>query len=255
MCDTCVDVWKLSLACSEANLLVAQEILSFEEKQRAGGIGSIATRNAFILARAALRCLLGLYQDCNPSLVQFTYELEGKPRLLGEAVQSFSASRSGTIAAFAFSSNTSVGIDVERLRPIPGMSRVIERMFSADEKRQIQGFDPKRHQQAFFAAWTRKEAYAKAIGQGILTPFNEFSVDLNPDEPRPEIRFPAGAASATHWVLHDLSISQEYAAALAYSGSERAISIVDAGSVNQLLQPHFAESAAEFPRSIRNSLP
>jgi 4'-phosphopantetheinyl transferase len=113
------------------------------------------------------------------------------------------------------------------------MDRVVERMFSPAEKRQLELSDDEMRLRAFFACWTRKEAYAKAVGEGILTPFDQFSVDVNPDEAKPEIRFEMGQ-EVNDWLLHSLRFGDEYAAALAYRGAERTITVYDAGSVGEL---------------------
>jgi 4'-phosphopantetheinyl transferase len=233
--DSCVDVWKVSLGCSEADLAHAHQILSLDEQRRAAQIGSKPMRSAFIGARAALRSLLGLYLHRMPSTIRFTYEAHGKPGLCGDAGVRFSAARSGEVAAFAFCSKMDVGIDLERFRILPSMDRVVERMFSPGERQQFHLLPSEQKQRAFFACWTRKEAYAKATGQGILTRFDNFSVDADPDEPKPEIRFDGIPTAAEVWVLHDLRLADEYAAALAYQGAERTISIFDAGTLNHLI--------------------
>lgn len=62
-------------------------------------------------------------------------------------------------------------------------------MFSPGEQQQLHLLPPEQQQRAFFVCWTRKEAYAKEAGQGILTRFDSLSVDADPDEPKPDIRF------------------------------------------------------------------
>ena len=241
--DACVDIWKVPLAGSEADLVQAHGLLSPDEKQRADRIGSLPMQRTFTSARAALRCLLGHYLDCSPETVGFEYEPGGKPRLRGHAGICFSSTHSGIVAAFAFCTNSPVGIDVERLRTISNMDRVIERMFSPGEKRQISLLAPELQQRAFFACWTRQEAYAKATGEGILAPFDQFSVDLNPEESNPEIQFD-GVLTNGEWVLHDLRLGDEYASALAYRGAKRHHSIFDAGSLSQLLSINGARPPA-----------
>ena len=231
---SCVDVWKVRLTCSEECRAQAVDILSRDERERAAHMGLADMRQAFEMARAALRSLLAVYLHRPPGTISLIREGYGRPRLQGDDGICFSATRSGDLAAFAFSTQTEIGIDMERRRTIANMDRVIERMFSPAEKRQLELLPPAMRQLAFFACWTRKEAYAKATGKGILTPFHEFCVDANPDEAKPAIRFEFAPADE-HWTLHDLRLNDECSAALAYRGVERAISIFDGGSVTQVL--------------------
>ena len=232
--DSCVDVWRVDLASCEEGLERWQTVLTPDEARRAAGIGSESMRRAFVLARAALRLLLGRYLVLEPGKIQLSCETRGKPVLSGHPETCFSASRSGSVGAFAFCLNTRVGIDLEELRMVPQMQRVIERMFSPCERRQLAGFGPEERQRAFLSCWTRKEAYAKALGDGLLTSFDRFCVDANPEELRPTIHFDEGPAPEEEWCLHDLRLGNAHAAAVAYRGAERTLSIYAAGSVDAL---------------------
>jgi 4'-phosphopantetheinyl transferase len=231
--DSCVDVWKVSLTGSDEDFTRANGMLSVDEKERAARIGSVRMQRAFVLARAGLRSLLGHYIRQAPDAICFSCEPQGRPRLCGDNGIYFSATRSGELAAFALCASPSIGIDIERRCTVAHMDRVVERMFSPAEKRQLEPLDHEMRLRAFFACWTRKEAYAKALGEGILTPFEQFSVDVNPNEAKPEIRFEMGQ-EVNDWVLHDLRFGDEYAAALAYRGAGRTITVYDAGSVGEL---------------------
>src|SRR5215472_2223967 len=240
--NSCVDVWKVPLCWTTAGFEHLAGLLSKEEAERASQIGSKPMRDTFIVARAALRCLLGRYLHCAPSTIGFSCQLHGKPRVSADTSLCFSASRSGNLALFAFSENTALGIDIERLRFVPHMERVVERMFSPDEKLQLHHLPRYEQERAFFACWTRKEAYAKAIGSGLLTPFENFSVDVTPDEPRPRIRFEDSPAAPQSWILHSLSGADGYAAAIAYHGTERTLSTFNVNSADELIAGGLVDS-------------
>jgi 4'-phosphopantetheinyl transferase len=82
----------------------------------------------------------------------------------------FSISRSGSLAAYAFSHGPCVGIDVEAIRAVPEADAIAERHFPAAERAAYARLAPRQRPQAFFVGWTRTEALAKALGEGLSLP-------------------------------------------------------------------------------------
>lgn len=94
------------------------------------------------------------------------YEPNGKPFFPAYPETAFSLSHSGMIAALAVSSRR-CGIDVEEIRAEKESFRLItEKYFTEEERTRVyqHGFDPS----AFSGIWTRKEAYVKMTGSGIM---------------------------------------------------------------------------------------
>ncbi len=58
----------------------------------------------------------------------------------------------------------SVGIDLEHVRPMPEAEKLPKRFFSPREHSVIASLPAEQKQEAFFRAWTCKEAYLKASG-------------------------------------------------------------------------------------------
>ncbi len=88
--------------------------------------------------------------------------------LLADEAMRFSVSHSGEIALFAFSEAREVGVDIEALRPIESADTIAAHILSRGELRAYAAARDK--VAAFLRFWTRKEALAKALGDGLSIP-------------------------------------------------------------------------------------
>ena len=57
------------------------------------------------------------------------------------------------------------------------------KFFSPAEVDEILALDADARPPAFFACWTRKEAFIKALGTGLSMPLNRFQVTVRADQP------------------------------------------------------------------------
>jgi 4'-phosphopantetheinyl transferase len=73
-------------------------------------------------------------------------------------------------------------------------------------------------QEAFFACWTRKEAYLKAKGEGLSLGLDQFEVSVVPGEPAALLSIKGDPKKASHWSLKDLNPGPGYVGALAVKG-------------------------------------
>jgi 4'-phosphopantetheinyl transferase len=71
---------------------------------------------------------------------------------------------------------------------------------------------------AFFACWTRKEAFIKAVGEGLSMPLDRFDVTLRPGEPARLLATRGDPAQASRWTLRELDPWPGWLAALAVEG-------------------------------------
>jgi len=96
----------------------------------------------------------------------------GKPYLKDYSGLHFNISHTRGIMVCAVSER-SVGIDVERVRPL---NRRIASRFFTDKERQYIFASQEGQDKRFCEIWTRKEAYVKWNGKGMALPFNSFDV-------------------------------------------------------------------------------
>ena len=84
----------------------------------------------------------------------------------------FNLSHSHDLALYAFTLQRRIGIDLEQLRPISMAEQIAKRYFSSQENAVFSKLSQMQKQEAFINGWTSKEAYVKAIGEGLALPLN-----------------------------------------------------------------------------------
>nr|ASV46661.1 hypothetical protein [uncultured bacterium] len=95
----------------------------------------------------------------------------------------FNVSHSGEMALYAFARGRELGVDVEEVRRMEDGLHIAERFFSQAEVAVFRSLPEEIRDDAFFNCWTRKEAYIKAVGEGLSFPLHVFDVSLAPGEP------------------------------------------------------------------------
>ena len=226
-----VHVWRASLEISEPEFHRIAPALSSDEQSRAERFRSPSDRRAFLVSRAVLRTILGRYAVEDPAKLSFTSDKHGKPALrafkptgnplAGAEAQwlRFNATHSHGLALYAVARGREVGVDIERIQPELATWQVASEFFAASEIHALRKDDDELNVPAFFACWTRKEAYLKARGSGLATPLNSFAVPVEPALEQPAIM----ADGSALWSLRSLDAGEGYAAACAAEGSDWAL--------------------------------
>src|SRR6184192_671852 len=161
-------------------------LLSDLERARVGRFAFEPDRNRFIVARALLRQLLAARLGVRPEAVELASGARGKPALAGRFATSdlrFNVSHCKDVAVYALSSGREVGVDVEAVRTLPDADDVAARWFSPREYATYRALEPGDRALGFFQCWTRKEAFIKALGEGLYHPLDRFDVSFAPGQP------------------------------------------------------------------------
>ncbi len=212
-----IHVWRIRLVISPARHMLLRSFLSEEEKARAARFHFDRDRSRFIVAHGTLRELLAYYLRISPPEVKFRYEQHGKPALDLESrtkVLNFNLSHSSDLALCGVGWNRKIGIDIEKVEEHFGGEELARRYFSVSEAESLLSLPLKLQAASFFNCWTRKEAYVKARGDGLLLPLDSFDVTLAPGVPG---RFLRGVDQ--DWQLVAFSAALGFPAALVYNGS------------------------------------
>ena len=151
--------------------------LSPDELEHASRFVHERDAHAYIISHAYLRRVLAQQLACKPLDLVFEKNAQGKP-LLPESPIQFNLSHSGDYALIALS-DALVGIDIERHKPAKDVLAIAQRYFTSAEYLYIKDQDDQNNISTFYDIWSMKEAYVKALGEGIAYGFNRFSV-INP---------------------------------------------------------------------------
>ena len=216
-----VDVWRIDLAGQGYGIHRYRCLLSQDEIQRADRFHFERHRRRFTVARAAMREILGRYTDAAPQKLVFSYGAKGKPELSGQPGKSsirFNLSHSDEVALLAVARSLTLGIDIEFVNPEVATEEIAERFFSASEVDILRAVPPTERAAAFFSCWTRKEAYIKALGEGLSVPLDSFEVAFGPGVAAALLEVRVDPDEVKRWSMYDIQIVQGYKAALVVEG-------------------------------------
>ena len=170
----------------------------------------------FSIARGWLRRLLSRYLHVPGEEIAFDYGARGKPGIRSPATElRFNVSHSHGRALFAFAQGREVGIDVEAGARLGDDWRgLVRRVFSEREQAELLALPAGQQRAGFLNGWTRKEAYLKATGLGIVAGLQSIEVTLGSGNNVELLAGPAG----TDWSLRDLRSDGDFATALVVEG-------------------------------------
>jgi 4'-phosphopantetheinyl transferase len=216
-----VDVWSASLEPPPRLEAHLSGYLSPDEKERAERFVFPRDRDRFVAGRAFLRLLLAQYLGVEPQALRFRYGPNGKPALADERSDlHFNLAHSGPLAMCALARGSELGVDLERLRPLPDAEGVVRSAFSPREAARFRSLPETARLRAFYEGWTRKEAFLKALGHGLARPLDSFDVTLGPGEPPRLLRTLGDPAEAGRFSLHAVDPESGYVGAIAIPGND-----------------------------------
>ena len=207
-----VHVWTTRLNATPSQIESLGSTLSQDEHERAGRFRFERHRAAFVAARAALRGILGGYLGIAPRLVLFEYGPYGKPGLATGSLQ-FNAAHSGDLVVVGVTRRHRIGVDVEHRRELEYLA-LAEHFFAPPEITDLHSLPDGERPDGFFNCWTRKEAYVKALGEGLSFPLDQFAVTLRPGMAPALLWSSHGSAESSRWEILNVSSEPDYIGAV-----------------------------------------
>lgn len=198
-----VHIWRTGLDVTDDMLESYRQLLSSDERERAQRFVFERDRRRYSVARAVLRHLLAAYLQVAAGDLVFTYEKHGKPVLAWphNATIAFNLSHSNEWAVYGFTQHGRIGIDIEYHRSIKDLHQLAASIFCEQELVALHAVPTQQQQATFYAGWTRKEAFIKALGQGLAFPLKQCAVSLAPGEPARMLH----PAEVQHWHMASFS--------------------------------------------------
>ncbi|MBW4664812.1 MAG: 4'-phosphopantetheinyl transferase superfamily protein [Chroococcus sp. CMT-3BRIN-NPC107] len=203
-----VHIWRSTLNLPREKVEILAQTLSADELKRAQKFHFEQDRQRFMVARGLLRTILGNYLAVPAALLEFNYGQHGKPAIRDTFLR-FNLSHSENLVLYAITRDRNLGIDLEFIRPMKEAEQIAKRYFSLQENAIFQALSPDEKPAGFFYHWTRKEAYLKAVGDGLAAGNNDFDDTVATKSDR-----------AKQWFLRSFAPAPNYLATVAVEGND-----------------------------------
>lgn len=160
------------------------------ERERAARLLKPEKRRRWVAARWALRRVLAAYLELDPAQIELPADTHAKPAMPSPTPLRFNLSHSRGLALVAISPAAEIGVDLEWIDRRRDVMRIAPRALGVAAARQVAAAPRASRQAAFHSAWTRREAVAKCLGDGVWAALPELPVAVS------EIDAGAGYAAA-----------------------------------------------------------
>jgi 4'-phosphopantetheinyl transferase len=212
-----IDLWHANL--QKAGWWSLRRLLSAEERRLANAFAFERDARRFIVSHAILRTLLGVATGIPPGELSFRREPGLKPVLEGSVNQPihFSLSRSEELVLIGFASRP-LGVDIECLARSVDTEALGDFALSRREREAFRRLDPGDRQRAFLQCWIQKEAYLKAIGQGLQVSPSTIEVCFGPGAAAALKSIAGDSPAAALWFVDIVTPREGFMGAVAIPG-------------------------------------
>ncbi|MFI0982644.1 4'-phosphopantetheinyl transferase family protein [Streptomyces sp. NPDC021093] len=167
--------------------------------QRYRRTGDPTVRYRFVASRLATKYTAAAALHVDPAEIDLAYKTGGRPYLRGLGQIDVSLTHTDDLIAVGISRDGRIGVDAEpadRRMPYELMRRQV---LTPAERAELEVLTEEERTARMLRLWTLKEAYTKALGQGLRLGFTEFGFGAADEGPATHEEW----AFATHHVLGD----------------------------------------------------
>lgn len=222
-----VHIWHLNVRDHLDRLSDYEALLDKEEKKKAHRFRFDKDYNCSIIARGVLRTLLGSYLQLPPGEIAFTYGACGKPEIDADNSIKFNISHASGAIVLGFVQNYEIGVDVEFIDEKIDPMQISKYFFSEEEIAALYSEPDDKIIEAFYNCWTRKEAFIKAVGDGLSFPLDQFVVSLKPGLKAQLLETKWDQGEKNKWKLNSFNIGEQYAGAVMIKGNVTGLKLLE----------------------------
>jgi 4'-phosphopantetheinyl transferase len=136
----------------------------------------------------------------------------------------FNISHSGGYCALAMGAFPRIGVDIEALRDTVG--DIAENVFTKREIAIYAAVPPPERMRVFFRGWVAKEAYLKAIGDGLVGGLKSAEFDLSFGPEITAIAIRGNTTELSRWQFRGFDVTDTIVGAVAVEASDPAMELV-----------------------------
>ncbi|WP_051970084.1 4'-phosphopantetheinyl transferase family protein [Kitasatospora azatica] len=154
-------------------------LLGRHDFQRSTTLVKPDVRARFVVSRLLVRYAASAALGVPPEAVELAYKPGGRPYLRGCDQIEVSLSHTEDLIVVGLNRHGRIGVDVELSERRMRYSEVNRQMCTTAERALLADLPEPRQEAELRRIWTLKEAYTKALGQGMRMGFTQFGFDLS----------------------------------------------------------------------------
>ena len=212
-----IHIWLVDIESFTDDLTLFYQTLSIDELSRAKKYKFAYLQDKFIINRGFLRLILAKYLSIKAKDIELAYNHKGKPFLVpsNQSKINFNLSHKNKYTIYAVSNND-LGIDLEAIKSDIEVENIAKRFFTNHEYNDICCLQKEEKLEYFFQLWTAKEAYLKAIGEGLSGGLNSINLQRKNNETKWNIEIANLSPEENKmWQISTFKLMNNYWASLA----------------------------------------
>ncbi len=180
----------------------------------------------YVFAHGLLRESLAKYVPESAAELEFSITDRGKPFLAKYPELSFNMSHAENAWVLAVvEQSCQLGIDIEYFKERDSWAGLVKKCFALEEAEYWQGLNAEEQGIVFYQLWVRKEAFVKAVGQGITLGleacvFNPMAIDQF-------LRVPEVCDVVESWAVYPLNLAPDLLAAVVCNQKKLSLNLIN----------------------------
>ena len=227
-----LQLWYGKVSAEDAHYQAYWRVLDADEQAHAEKLHNAMLHQRYVEIHGRLRKLLALTLKESPERIKIKKAEHGKPYLVDYPDVAFNLSHTADLALIAVARQCRLGVDVEICKPRHNLSGLVAKCFAEEEAVFWQQLPESEKIQAFYQFWTKKEAFVKATGYGIVLGLNRCVI--NPQKQTTFLSVPDSCGSAAAWHTLDVDLGQGICGAVVADKPFAAVRLMDFAEASEI---------------------